>query len=142
MLDTHKCTNEPGFRGIIFVTELGVINSRLHSLLAKTDFLTLAKLGPEKELIIAVFVFRREVGWLNIQLMQSSIVGLNNGEGKHHGYFETKSTQERAWTLEANALIYISYYYLLLYYLLYLFVSEILWLVWGFVHICLTSASL
>ncbi len=31
------------------------------------------------------------MGWLNIQLMQSSIVGLNNGEGKHHGYFETKS---------------------------------------------------
>ena len=39
-----------------------VINSGLHSLLAKTDFFTLAKLGPEKELIIAVFVFRREVG--------------------------------------------------------------------------------
>lgn len=29
------------------------------------------------------------MGWLNIQLMQSSIVGLDNGEGKHHGHAAT-----------------------------------------------------
>lgn len=62
MLHAHKSTPRPCFRRIFFVTELVVINSGLHSLLAKTDFFTLAKLGPEKELIIAVFVFRREVG--------------------------------------------------------------------------------
>ena len=49
------------------------------------------------------------MGWLNIQLMQSSIVGLNNGEGKHHGYFETKSGTGRGLDIRGKCFDLLNY---------------------------------
>ena len=51
------------------------------------------------------------MGWLNIQLMQSSIVGLNNGEGKHHGYFETKSGTGRGLDIRGKCFDLLNYVY-------------------------------